>query len=222
MRRCSWATTSASGGKSSPGCWKAKNSRTWNPNDSASRTGSTPPGQPSTTVAPAGRARPRRPTARPRPRWRRARGRGRAPPRPGSRPAGCGAAATGDHAVRPGGRVLGAGGDAQRRPQVAGRPGERAHRGQVGHVARAGGGPGGWNPVSGTTPTLGLQPVDAAEAGRDADRADQVRPVLEEAQPGGHRGGRPAGGAARGPRRVPRVVGDAVQRRWPSGRSRRA
>src|SRR5829696_4396407 len=53
MRRFSWSTNSENFVKSSPGCWKAKNDCTWNPNDSYCCTGSTPSGQPSTTVAPA-------------------------------------------------------------------------------------------------------------------------------------------------------------------------
>ncbi len=52
IRRASCSTTALSGAKSS-GSWKAKNSPTWKPNDSASRVGSTPCGQPSTTSTPA-------------------------------------------------------------------------------------------------------------------------------------------------------------------------
>src|ERR671910_3661926 len=53
LRRFSWSTNSENFVKSSPGCWKAKNNCTWNPNDSYCCTGPTPSGHPSTTVAPA-------------------------------------------------------------------------------------------------------------------------------------------------------------------------
>ncbi len=80
----------------------------------------------------------------------------------------------------------------------------------VPHVARAGRRTGRLEPGQRNGLHAWPQAVDAAEAGRDAHRADQVRAVLEEGQAGGECGRGPAAGAARGARRVPRAAGHAV------------
>ncbi len=108
-------------------------------------------------------------------------------------------------------RALGAGGDAQRGPQVACGPAERAHRAHVHHVTRPGWRTRRLEPGQRDGAGARLQPVDAAEAGRDADGPDEVGSVFEEGHPGGQRRGRSAGGAARRARGVPRVAGDPVQ-----------
>src|SRR4029453_6607596 len=54
LRRRRWGWTPwANGGGPRPGGWWRKNSRAWNPNRWAWATGSTPSGQPPTTLAPA-------------------------------------------------------------------------------------------------------------------------------------------------------------------------
>lgn len=57
-----------------------------------------------------------------------------------------------------------------------------------------------------------LQPDQPGMRGRPADRAAAIRPKRERAEPGRHRGNRPAGGAARRQRHVPRVARRAEDR----------
>ena len=85
--------------------------------------------------------------------------------------------------------VLGPGGDAQSRPEIAWGPAERAHRGHVRHVARRRRGTRRLEPGQRDDPDAGFESVDAAEARRDADGADEVRSVFEERHPGGQRRG---------------------------------
>ena len=59
----------------------------------------------------------------------------------------------------------------------------------------------------------GLQPDEAAEAGRDADRATAVAGGGQREDAAGHRGGRAARRPARGAVELPRVVGRAVEQR---------
>ena len=63
----------------------------------------------------------------------------------------------------------------------------------------------------GDAPVGGLQPEQAGEPGRDADRPAPVATRGDGQQAPGHRGGGPARGAAGRPVGVPRVPGDAVQ-----------
>ena len=55
-----------------------------------------------------------------------------------------------------------------------------------------------------------LETVDAVVVRRIADRTADVAAQLDRGEPGGHRRGRAARRSARGPRRVPRVVGHPV------------
>ena len=63
----------------------------------------------------------------------------------------------------------------------------------------------------GDAPVGRLEPEQAGEPGRDADRAAPVAPAGDGEQATGHGGRRPPRGAARGALGIPRVAGGAVQ-----------
>ena len=71
-------------------------------------------------------------------------------------------------------------------------------------------------------PNARPQPVNATEAGRDPDRAHQIRAVIQEAKPNSDRSRGAAGRAARSARDIPRIVGHPVQLGWQSARNQQA
>ena len=87
-----------------------------------------------------------------------------------------------------------------RRRRVAGDRTETGDDAQRPGAPRTGEEPGQPDPVLG-----GLQAVDAAEVGREPDRAGDVGPDLQRRQAGGDRGRRPTARPARHPGDVPRV-----------------
>ena len=113
--------------------------------------------------------------------------------------------------IRGAGWSLRSGSHLQCEAQVGHRPGQWANAGHVRHRIRWGRRPWRLQSGDGDDADARLQTVDAAEAGWNANRADHVRPELEERHPRRDGGRAATAGAAWGAARIPRIVRRAEQ-----------